>query len=302
VGRDGPAPRGASGNGALLSGEAGVTLVESLLSSCLLLLGLLLSLSAYDGGKRSLARSESLAEQQQAARTAFDQVVAHARAAGLDVNPDFDPARPDEAVEAAFATAVVLRGDFDGSDPAEAATPEASLSGGAFETVPTGNDEIVTYALAKGDGTDTGSLTFDADVRNAPRDGTVETVTVSGITLAPVAPPYTLYRITLNNDVTKWGTGTFVVKQPVLEGVASLTLRYWDALGVELDPASLGGTDTAAARLARSRIRRIGIEAVSLTGDPVPGWTDPDDPDPATRSYRKLRLRAEIAPRNQHGE
>src|SRR6185436_13350655 len=94
VGRDGAASRGAGRDGEGLKGERGFTLVESLLSSCLLLVGLLLSLTAYDAGKRSLAKSESLAEQQQAARTAFDQIVSRVRAAGLEVNPDSDPARP----------------------------------------------------------------------------------------------------------------------------------------------------------------------------------------------------------------
>jgi len=263
-----------------LKGERGFTLVESLLSSCLLLVGLLLSLTAYDAGKRSLAKSESLAEQQQAARTAFDQIVSRVRAAGLEVNPDSDPARPDEAIEGAFSTAAVVRGDFDGADPVDAATPETSLAGGVFETVTTGNDEIVAYALAKGDGTDTGSIRFDADVRNVPRDGIVETVTISGVTLTPVLPPYTLYRFTLNNDVTKWGSGLFVVKQPVLDGVASLTFHYFDALGGEIDPASLGGAGTPEAVLARSRIRRIAIEVVSAT------------------SYGNLRLVAQTTLRN----
>lgn len=302
MGRGGAAPRGAARDGAILKGEAGFTLVESLLASCLLLVGLLLALLAFDAGKRSLRRSEGLAEQQQAARTAFDALVSQLRCAGLSVNPDSDPFRPDEGIEAAYGTAVTLRGDFDGADPADAATPETSLAGGAFETVTTGNDEIVTYALVKGDGTDVDSIRFDADVKSAPRDGSVETVTVSGVTLVPTRPPYTLYRITLNNDVTKWGTGLFAVRQPVIENVASLALRYYDASGAELDPAAMEGSETDEAVLARSRIRRVAIGIVTLTRDPVPGWTDPLDPDPATRGYRKLRLGAQVALRNQHAE
>jgi hypothetical protein len=258
------------------AGEAGFGLVESLLAACLLLVGLLLSLAAFDAGRRSLARSETLADEQQASRTAFAEVVARVRAAGLDVDPGIEPARPDEAIEAAYGGAVVVRGDFDGADPAEAGSPETALAGGAFETVTTGNDEIVVYALARGDGTDTGSLTFSADVAEARRDGAVEAVTVASIALDALRPPYTLYRITLSNDPTKWGSGSFLVRQPLLDGVTSLSFRYHDASGSELPAGSMEGSESDEARLLRSRIRRVSIVCTGAS----------------------LRLAAEVAPPN----
>ena len=58
------------------------------------------------------------------------------------------------------------------------------------------------------------------------------------------------------------------------------------------------GADTPEARRARGGIRAIEVEIEALTRDPDPRFADPADPFPATRSYRKLRLKGWVTPRN----
>ena len=124
------------------------------------------ALVLYDASRKSFKKGENVTEQQQAVRVAFDRLNADLRTAGLNYNPDGDPDRLDEQIEAAYDTAIVVRADFDAEDPAANTTPESDLDGGAFLAVSTGNDEIVTYALAKPDGSSTGAIAFFADVRD----------------------------------------------------------------------------------------------------------------------------------------
>ncbi len=285
--------------------QAGLTLVEVLVAVTVMVVAASVALLLYDGARRAFRNGEEAAEQQQGVRSAYERLCSDLRLAGINFNPDGDANEVDEPIEAAFDTALVLRGDLDGDDPSESTDPEAILAGGAQRAVSVGNDEIVAYVLAKPGGSSGDVLRFDADVRDIPRDGIAETVEIPGGVLVQDDPPYTLYRITLNNDVSSWGSGSFFARMPVLENVRSLTFRYLGVGGVlndrlDLTTASddIGGADTPEARRRRASIVGIEVEVEALTRDPDPRFEDRRDPNPATRSCRKFRLKRWVAPRN----
>jgi prepilin-type N-terminal cleavage/methylation domain-containing protein len=284
--------------------ERGLTLVELMVSLALLTVTVALALKLYDSLTDSFKMGEIAAKQQQSVRIGVRKIGADLEAAGANHNPDGDTSRPDEQIEAAFDTAIVFRADFDHGDPTRSGTPESALAGGAFGVVSTGNDEIVVYALAKPDLSSTGTLTFDADVMDSPRDGVVETVSVPHVALLHDDPPYTLYRMTLSNDVGQWGSSDFIVREVLAEGVGSLRFRYFDAAGHQINSTydlttisdDIGGAESDAA--LRARIRRVEFELVGLASDPDPDWIDRSDPDPKTRSFHKYALAGTARPRN----
>lgn len=278
--------------------QAGLSLVELLVAMTILAIATTVALTLYDQARRSFKQGENTTEQQQIVRIAFDMMESDIRMAGFNANPDGNPARPDEAIEAAWPSAIILRADFDAEDPAEANVPEQTLggAGSAFNTVSTGNDEIRAYVLAKPGAASGDLLQFAADVGQAVRDGSVEPVTIDNVALTHDSPPYTLYRMTLNNDAATCCSGGFVVRTPVVENVRSLRFRYYDHAGNELTPP--GGAENPDSIATRGAIRRVGVEIEALTRDPDLHWFDTNDPDPATRSYRKFRLAGDVTPRN----
>ncbi|MCH7780774.1 MAG: prepilin-type N-terminal cleavage/methylation domain-containing protein [Acidobacteria bacterium] len=276
----------------------GLSLVELLVSVTILALATTVALVVYDQLRLAYKRGENISEQQQAARIAFDLITSDIRMAGFNTNPDANRARPDEQLEAAYATAITVRADFDADDPIDANVPEQTLAGtgSAFPAVSTGNDEIVSYVLAKPDGSSPDTLTFSADVGDAVRDASIEDVTVGRVDLTQSDPPYTLYRIVLENDPSGCCGTSFARRIPVVDNVRFLRFRYFDRSGNELTPP--GGEETPAAITARASIRRIGVEIEVLTRDADPHWVDADDPDPETRRFRKFKLEGEVAPPN----
>ena len=115
-------------------------------SFALLALATAALLLLYEGARRSYKSGENRTEQQQVVRIAFDKLSSDLRLAGYNHNPDGRRDRPDEAIEAAFDTAIIIRADFDALDPDEALDPERELARtgtGGFRVVSTGNDEIV---------------------------------------------------------------------------------------------------------------------------------------------------------------
>ena len=285
--------------------QRGLTLAEVLVAMTVMVVAASVALLLYDGARRTFRNGEGAAEQQQGVRSAFERLCSDLRLAGFNFDPDGDPDGADEPIEAAFDTAVVLRGDLDGDDPSESTDPETALAGGAQRAVSVGNDEIVAYVLAKPDGSSADVLQFDADVKDIPRDGIAESVGIPGITLVEDDPPYTLYRITLNNDIGSWGSAGFFVRTPVLDNVRSMTFRYLGVRGVlneGFDPTTvaddIGGADTSEGRRTRAAIVAIEVAIEALTRDPDPRFEDREDPNPATRSYRKFRLKGWVRPRN----
>jgi hypothetical protein len=274
-----------------------VTLVELLVSLTILLVIIAAALSLYDASWDSFQQGETAATQQQGLRIAFDRIGFDLQMAGFNYNPDDDSSRPDEQIEAAYDTAIVLRADFDSA-------VEPSLAGGAFETVSTGNDEIVAYVLAKPEESNPDSLIFEADLAQVPRDGVVETLAIPGVALVHDDPPYTLYRITFSADEGLWGSPSFVVREILAENIGSMSFRYFDPAGAQLNPTfdldstsdDIGGGETAS--LDRSRIHRIEVELFGLARDPDPGWFDRSDPNPGTQPFHKFRIASNITPRN----
>lgn len=267
---------------------SGFSLIELLVSLAVLALAMTAALVLYDSARRSFKVGENLSEQQQVIRIAFDVISSTVRLAGYNTHPDGAPNRPDEQIEAAFATAIVVRADFDGADPVESKQPEAALaSGGAFTAVTTGNDEIIGFVLASDRSTE--RLDFAADVASTPRDGSVDPLSLNGVALTQDRPPYVLYRISVGP------TGS-LVRTPLIDNVRALRFTYYDRAGVEIPPP--GGAKTEAARLARASIRRIGVEIEGLTRDPDPTWVDATDADPETRRFRKFRLVGDVTPKN----
>ncbi len=287
--------------------EHGLSLVEVLVAITILAVAVAIALTVYEMSRRSFKKGENLTEQQQAVRIAFDRLAADLRLAGYNYNPDGSKTRPDEQIEAAYDTAIVLRADYDAGTP-DAITPEETMKGTDFLTVSTGNDEIVAYVLAKPDGSSPDTLTFEADVSN-PRNGNLETVNVPNVALRQgnlANPPYTLYRITFNNDPSTIGTSAFVNRTPLIDNVYSLSFRYFDNGGAQLNTPfdladlsdDIGGGDAVAALNERKSIRRIVPELVGLTRDPDPEWIDTADTHAATRRFRKFTLSNDITPRN----
>ncbi len=258
----------------------GLGLIEALVALAVLAIAAALALDLLDRGRRAFHRGENLLESRQGVRAGWRRMVGELRAAGLAHDPDGDPRRPDEAIEAAYDTAIVFRADLDAHDPARSDVPEAALASGMFATVPIGNDEIVGYALARPDGSGPDVLTFEADVLEPARDGDVETVRVTDLALVHDAPPYTLYRFTLNADPA---SGPLIVRAPVVDDLRRLTIRYLDERGVALHP---GGAESA--RAERARIRRVEITLEGMTRDP----------DPATGLKRRFELSGSVVPRN----
>ena len=275
-----------------------MSLVELLVSITILALATTVALVVYDQARLAYKLGENVTEQQQVARIGFDIITSDIRMAGFNTNPDGNKMRPDEQLEAAYATAITVRADFDADDPIEVDLPEEALagSGAAFRAVSTGNDEIVSYVLAKPDGNSSDTLEFSADVGGAVRDASIEDIAVGRIDLAQSDPPYTLYKVVLENDPSGCCGTSFARRIPIVDNVRSLRFRYYDRSGTELAPP--GGAETVAAIAARASIRRIGVAIEALTRDADPHWVDATDSDPETRGFRKFELEGEVAPPN----
>ena len=110
-------------------GQAGLSLVELLVSMTILVMATIIALTLYEGARNAFHVGENVSEQQQAVRIAYDLVTGDIRHAGFNANPDGNEARPDEPIEAAFERAIVVRADFDNEDPVESHTPEDTLGG-----------------------------------------------------------------------------------------------------------------------------------------------------------------------------
>jgi prepilin-type N-terminal cleavage/methylation domain-containing protein len=284
---------------------AGFSLIEMLVASAIFAIVAAVAFIFYTAAQKSYKMGENFSDQQQATRVAFDRMIADLRLAGYNTNPDGDATRVDEQVEGAWDTAVTVRADFDFEDPTARVTPESSLPGTVYNVVSTGNDEIVTYVLAKPGpvGPDTLTLRLDTD---RPRTRTVKTVTIPNVAVVQNDPPYTLYRVTLADvngayPSSPQASSAFVF-EPVADNIRSMQFQYWPDSGAMLNPNTpanpaddLGGGD--AQSLARSKIRRITVNLVGMTQDDDPDYTDATDAT-ATTHYRKFDLSSDVNPEN----
>ena len=178
--------------------ERGFSLIEMMVASAIFAIAAAVAFILYSAAQKSYKAGENFTDQQQSTRVAFDRMVSDIRLAGFNTNPDGDASRVDEQVEGAWDTAITIRGDFDFEDPAANTTPEAALAGIQYNVVSTGNDEIVTYVLAKPGPAGPDSLTLRLDP-DKPRSKSLKTVIIPNVVLVQNDPPYTLYRVTLTD-------------------------------------------------------------------------------------------------------
>jgi len=283
----------------------GFSLIEMLVASAIFAIAAAVAFILYSAAQKSYKAGENFTDQQQSTRVAFDRMVSDIRLAGFNTNPDGDASRVDEQVEGAWDTAITIRGDFDFEDPAANTTPEAALTGIQYNVVSTGNDEIVTYVLAKPGptGPDTLTLRLDAD---RPRSKSLSTITIPNVAVVQNNPPYTLYRVTLADINGPFPASpqasTNFVYEPVADNLKSMTFLYYDDGGNLLNPNTpanaaddIGGAD--ANTTTRGKVRRIAVSLVGMTPDPDQDYTDPTDAT-ATSHYRKFDLLSDVNPEN----
>lgn len=345
-----------------LARQRGFTLAEILVTTAIFAIIMIAALTVYDRSNRVFKNATEAADLQQSTRIAFDKVVSDLRMAGFDYSRGGIPtgsgqyAQPDEQVEYAGPTAVVFRANFDyNSDVANGnglePTYSANNAGGGpiFPYVTTANDEIVAYALRSTGPNATAanveSISFYVD-SSVPRRGypNVAGVTSGGqaetlITLGPTTcgscgidttnanPPYTLYRITLD-DILNGRTGT-----PVAENIRSLQFRYYtDGVGATLltnsdgtaiatgrnadsstftaantgaigghgryDPANIGTTTSYEDRQQRALIQSIRVDLVGMNASPEANYQNPTETNTSFKTYRQFALSSLIVPRN----
>ena len=113
--------------------------------------------------RRTFLKTEAALDASQRVRIALESIGRDLRMAGLGVDPDGAPGRPDEAIEGAWSGAIAARGDLDGLEPSARSDPERWIAG-IFPSVRTGNDEIFAYALRRESGAGGSDLVFEADV------------------------------------------------------------------------------------------------------------------------------------------
>lgn len=204
----------------------------------------------------------------------------------------------------------------------------ATIDDDFFPVVTTANDEIVTYFLRSDTGANTDEIRFFADVRRPRRtypetSGLDETEVIirnvdlcddvggSGLPSGCQQPPYTLYRVTLNDD------GTVGTPVPIATNVRAMNLAYFQDSQLILPVTPNGGAGqflvsgtgtTAASHAARSvreTVRAIRIDMVGMGSSPDPSYRDPiewnlptDQRVDAASRYRQYRLQSTIVPRN----
>lgn len=277
--------------------ERGMTLLEIVVAASLSLVLVLGALGLLQSLRRSYLRTELATDATERVRIAMESLRHDLQRTGAGVDPDGTPGRPDETIEGAWAGALAARGDLDESDPSRRDDPESWIAG-VFPSTRTGNDEIFIYALRKESGGVGQDLTFEADAaspsvvttpagdRVAERDGVVEAVRLTrlgGSSGAPAGVGYVLYRGTLTNNASLWGTGNAIVWQPLADGISTLAFRYFDLGGEEVPPPGGAQSD----REARRKIVAIEVRLVALEKRADSVWEDPADPSAATMSYRK---------------
>lgn len=287
------------------TGSAGFSLIEMLVASAVFAIVAAVAFIFYTAAQKSYKAGENYTNQQEGTRVAFDRMLSDIRLAGFNTNPDGDAGRVDEQVEGAWDTAVTIRGDFDFEDPTANATPEASLPGAVYNVVSTGNDEIVTYVLAKPGPSGPDTLTFRVDA-SKPRTRNVQTIQIPNVALVQNNPPYTLYRVTLKDIAGAFPSSpqasSSFIYEPVADNIKSMTFLYYPDAGAALSPNTpanaaddIGGDDTQI--ITRSKIRKISVSVVGMTKDDDMNYTDASDAS-ATTHFRKFDLHSDVNPEN----
>ena len=214
------------------AGERGMSLIEALVATAVMSVAIVIALLLYDASRKAFAKGENATEQQESVRIAFDELTSDLRMLGHDVNPDGNPGRPDEQLEGALAHAIILRSDLDAGDPVDKRDARDRARGrGLHDGV---DRERRDHRLRPVEARRHGArLDHVRGGRRggAKRDGAVEPVTIPNVVLDPTTPPYTLYRVTLNNNPATYGSPAFIVRTPLAENVRDLSFVYHDVAG-----------------------------------------------------------------------
>ena len=236
--------------------------------------------------------------------------------------------QPDEQIEFAGRSAITIRGNLDYSSDVSnehGREPDYEPVAGQFPIVTTANNEIVTYALRRMNGTSPDTLTFYADVakpRAAYPGGDAETlVSIPNVDLCDGGcnnPPYTLMRFTIGED------GLPTAGTPVATNIRDLRFNYFTdgaaqtlltaaddtaipqgAIGGagQFDPANIAGTANWDDRTQRGRIQTVSVSLTGMTEVPDKTYTNPAEPDvngvpSLAKNYRTYTLQSNIKPRN----
>jgi prepilin-type N-terminal cleavage/methylation domain-containing protein len=358
-------------------GQRGFTLAEILVTTAIFAIIMIAALTVYDRSNRVFSSSTAAANLQQSTRIGFDKLVSDLRMTGFDYNRGGIPTtpgqypQPDEQIEYAGPTAVVIRANFDyntnsarsnglapDGTPCTAVPPSplcgtpnyyalSSSGGKLFPYITTDNTEIVAYVLrstAPG-AANSDSISFYADT-DVPRraypnvagqssGGHAENqVTISGIDISNNNPPYTLYRVTVDDLLASPPR----VGTPVAENIRSLQFQYYqDGVGSKLleFPGSPTGTPITATRNAggttvatsgtgaiggdgqydpnavngvgagnfndrtlRSQIQSVRVSVVGMDANPTANYQNPTETNPSFKTYKEYSLSSLIVPRN----
>lgn len=336
-------------------GQRGFTLAEIIVTTAIFAIIMIAALAVYDRSNRVFSSSTEAAGLQQSTRIGFDKLVSDMRMAGFDYSRGGIPngggqfPQPDEQIEYAGTNAVVFRGNFDYNTNAANGNGLATgysannLSGlPIFPYVTTDNTEIVAYVLRStapnAANTDSISFYVDADVprraypnvAGVTNGGHAENqVTISGIDTSNDHPPYTLYRVTVD-DIRNNRTGT-----PVAENIRSLNFSYYtDGIGSALltnadgtpvtqtrnagggtiatansgaiggdgqyDPnaANSTGAGTFADRTQRALIQSVRVSLVGMNATPAANYQNPTETNASFKNYREYSLSSLVVPRN----
>jgi len=305
----------------------GFTLAEVIVASAIFVIIIVAALLVYDRSNKVFKTSVESADMQQNSRVGFDKLVADVRMAGFDFDRDGIPVlagqaqQPDEQIEFAGAGAITVRGNFDaeledpgdresGRETGDAGLGIPTLESTAFPIVTTENSEIVTYALVSQDASkNTSEIKFYADLatpRNSKPGGSQEDeIKIDTVDTTNANPPYTLYRITIDDNKR-------IVRTPLAENVRSLRFGYFSdqraqtpvAVAAVLgegryNPASPGAL--LPDRDTRATIRAVRIEYTGMNGQRDINYVNPTETDTTVTTavnYRTYNLESDIVPRN----
>src|ERR1051326_1393869 len=323
------------------SRQRGFSLAEVMVASAIMVIVIVGILLLYDRANKVFKTGNEAAELQQNVRVAYDRMVADIRMAGFDYKRG-GPLLPGQSAAPWAPASVYSNGTIVTPTTPNGHTSPANnggdpnLESAQFPIVTTGNDEIVTYALAAtgtapGTAPNNQTITFYADTsvpRNAYPGGSAEsTVTITGVDLTNQHPPYTLYRFTIANDGT-------IQRTALADNIRSLNFFYYedqngasplkdaananfvtDAGGSgQYDPAVVNSINSGN-RVVRKKIRSIRVRLVGMSSVADTNYNDTStangqysstntagEPQFATATiapnYRRLTVDTLIAPRN----
>ena len=309
--------------------KKGFTLVEVLVAIFIFVLILIAAYQVYERSQKTYILGEQLADLQQNIRFAYEQISYDLRRAGYNVYPDDESKRPDEQIEGMWSSAIAIRADFDeapaGSDYCCKDTDGNKMcdSGtGNFLNVSTRNSEIRIYALAKKPNDPSGqTIRFLADL-SKPRNAFLgeishmEKIEIPGVAINQNNPPYTLYRITIDENATITDGQTVpssaLVWTPLASNIYSLQFTYYNEAGI--NPSNIlppDPTDLTSLELDYLRVHGFPFGATpsnfakyvefslkGVTQNPDPRWVDSSDPYQATKNKRKVELKSTIVLKN----